>query len=240
MKNKPSLQKTTGFTLVELLVVIVIIVSLAAIAFTVGPRMKKRADAAKSIQNIGQIGSLLAVYSAENSANLPAIKALTLDANGNQQEINWDTALLALAYPDVQIPMFSNSNWWNSVRPMMRNPLLEKTRFQPWFHGYAMNYSLSVNASPGATGAFGSGAGSDSLPVPLSRIPDPSRTPVVSTTRNWFYRAADLTALTKSSSADKSLLIDGKLPVLFVDGHVESITPADYVARNLGSMPKKP
>lgn len=44
----------------------------------------------------------------------------------------------------------------------------------------------------------------------------------------------------EKSALDKSLLTDGKVPVLFVDGHVESITPSDYVKRNLGTMPKRP
>jgi prepilin-type N-terminal cleavage/methylation domain-containing protein len=47
--------KTLGFTLVELLVVIVIIASLAALALTVGPRMLARAKATESMQNIRQI-----------------------------------------------------------------------------------------------------------------------------------------------------------------------------------------
>ena len=40
MKKKPILQKTAGFTLVELLVVIVIVATLAAISFSVATRMK--------------------------------------------------------------------------------------------------------------------------------------------------------------------------------------------------------
>jgi prepilin-type N-terminal cleavage/methylation domain-containing protein/prepilin-type processing-associated H-X9-DG protein len=240
MKTNHRLQTSVGFTLVELLVVIVIIATLAAISMTVIPKIKRSANEAKSVQNIRQIGSMIAVYSAENSSCLPALKAIAFEAGGVKRETDWYIALLALTYPDVELPAFSTTNWWETAEPVMRNPLLEKGRFKPWFSGYAMNYSLAVNATSGKTGAFGSGDGPDSQPIPLSRISDPARTPIVSTTRNWFYRAADLTALATPSSLDKSLLIDGKVPVLFVDGHVETMAPPEYITRNLGSMPTKP
>ncbi len=237
MKPKPIHRKTAGFTLVELLVVIVIVAALAAISFSLSTRMMKRADVAKSLQNIQQIGSMLAVYSSDNSSNLPAIKAITVDAEGNREETDWYIALLKMTYPDVERPLLSSTGWWESTKPILRNPLLENSRFKPWFPGYAMNISLSRNLFPGSSGEFGSGDGPDSRGIPLSRIPDPARTPVVSTTRNWFYNAANLTALTTPSSLDKSLLVDDKVPVLFVDGHVESMTPQEYVTRRLGTMP---
>jgi prepilin-type processing-associated H-X9-DG protein len=37
----------------------------------------------------------------------------------------------------------------------------------------------------------------------------------------------------------KDFLIDGKVPILFVDGHVETISPKDYMARKLDDLPRK-
>lgn len=240
MRKPQKHSKIAGFTLVELLVVITIIVTLAAISSVALQRLRTRANEAKSIKNIQQIGTMVGIYTAENSSCLPAIKAISEKPDGTKIATDWYIALLALSYPDVDLSKFSTPEWWEQNKPYMRNPLLANERFKPWFNGYAMNFSLANNAFPGATGAFGSGSGADSQPIPLSKIPEPSRTPVVSTTRNWFYKVADLTALTAPSNLDKGLLMDGKVPVCFVDGHVETMTPQDYVSRNLGSMPKKP
>ncbi len=242
MKRKPisSYRIGTGFTLVELLVVIVIIAALAAVAFSVGPRMIKRGKAAKSVQNIRQIGSLFGVYAAENSSTLPAQIAIAKQPDGKTVETLWYVSLLSFVYPDVDFVKFSDKNWWSATKPVVRNPLLPDSRFQPWFNGYAMNASLAYNTAPGRNGgSWGDGDGPESAKIRLTKIPDPGMTPLASTTRNWFYGAGDLTALTKSSSVDKALLVDGKVPVLFVDGHVESMAPLEYVSRKLSEMPRK-
>ena len=201
--------------------------------------MMKRGKATKSVQNIRQIGSLFSVYAAEYNSNLPPIKKAA-PKDGSGPKADWYESLLAMAYPDVAITTFSSKKWWESANPIMRNPLLPANRLQPWYNGYAMNSMLSENtAAARSGGAWGDGDGPEGQGVPLARIPEPSRAPLASTNRNWFYRASDLTALTTPSSLDKALLVDGKVPVLFVDGHVESMTPAEYVSRKLNEMPKR-
>lgn len=73
MKNPQTIHRHhTAFTLVELLVVVVIIASLAALAFTLGPKMRKRAEVAKSVQNKRQIGGFMGVSASEYSFQPPA------------------------------------------------------------------------------------------------------------------------------------------------------------------------
>jgi prepilin-type N-terminal cleavage/methylation domain-containing protein len=62
---KPITSKN-GFTLTELLVVIVIVAALAAIAFTQALRMKKSANQAITTANLRQIGVALITYTADN------------------------------------------------------------------------------------------------------------------------------------------------------------------------------
>jgi prepilin-type N-terminal cleavage/methylation domain-containing protein len=65
MKNFKNSRR--GFTLVELLVVIVIIAALAGLAFSVSAKVRKSADEAVTTANLRQIGVALISYTAENN-----------------------------------------------------------------------------------------------------------------------------------------------------------------------------
>lgn len=229
MTKKHTLQKTAGFTLVELLVVITIIAVLAAVAFTLGPKMKKRGEFAKSVQNLRQIGSMMGVYSSDNSLKIPALK-VAADPLGPVEEVLWHEALLFLAYPDVDKTKIKwDTSWWDANKPFLRNPLMTATSkpkaFKPWFNGYSYNYRITANL-----GGF-----SESFSPPLTSITDPARTPFVVPFWNTRYTPADV------AGADmKSFLVDNKMSVLFVDGHIEAMTTREYLSRKLDEMPKKP
>ena len=60
-----------GFTLVELLVTITIIISLAALVFTIASRAKQSAVSAKTINNLREIGVSAALWTSENSNFYP-------------------------------------------------------------------------------------------------------------------------------------------------------------------------
>lgn len=245
MKRKPtSIRPSAGFTLVELLVVIVIIGALAALAMTMTGKMKTRADAAKSVMNMRQIGSAVGVYMADNSNNLPAGREEAQDASGTWVEgLHWHQNLLLLTNPGMDLEKMRDEAWWNANKPFVKNPLANANSlpkpFMPWWPGYALNLQIVSNLGLGGGDWKAGGGGPQTKRVNLSMIPEPQKTPLVSPRGDWLYYTNDLL-----EAGIKGFLVDGKLPILFVDGHVETMTPNEYVlprpkGRDLGNFPKK-
>jgi prepilin-type processing-associated H-X9-DG protein len=144
--------------------------------------------------------------------------------------IMWFHQLMFLIYTDDadRNKMTYDTEWWEKTQPFFRNPLITSQSthpFQPWFPGYAFNYRISVNLQ----GWY------DDYNAPLCLISDPGRTPFVAPFWNWKYLPADI-----AGNEIQAFLVDGKLPILFVDGHVETMTPQEYMDRKLNEMPRKP
>jgi prepilin-type N-terminal cleavage/methylation domain-containing protein/prepilin-type processing-associated H-X9-DG protein len=240
-RNNPNM---TGFTLVELLVVIVVVAVLAAVAMTMTTKMKKRGEAAKSVMNMRQIGSAVGVHLADNSNNLPAAREDLQDSDGNWSEgLHWHQTLLLLTYPDMALSDMRNEKWWNDHKPFVKNPLANATSkpqpFRPWWPGYAYNMQIVSNLGLGGGTWAPGGGGPQTKKVNIAMIPEPERTPLISPRGDWHYSANDLL-----EEGIKGFFVDGKLPILFIDGHVETMTPQEYVlprprGRDLGSMPKR-
>lgn len=232
-----------GFTLVELLVVIVIIATLAALSFTMIAKMRKNADAAKSVSNMRQIGSVMGLYAADNSMRLPAAKPSVIDANGNSVpgNVHWHQALLLIVHPEVTNVTQMDLDWYKSNNIFMHNPLFTENygdgkyganyQWKAWNPGYAFNLQIANNLGLASKNAF-----SQTIAVPLNLIPEPERTPIVAPRGSWhfIYDAAQL-----KDEAMKGLLLNGKVPILFVDGHVETMPLEEYAARDLINMPAK-
>ena len=94
--------RSAGFTLMEILVVIAIILVLAAIAFPVIATVQSRANKAYAMNNMKQLGSAAGAYSSQNDGLLPAE-----DAKGTD---NWNSAALP-----------ENSKAWYNALPALLN-----------------------------------------------------------------------------------------------------------------------
>ena len=233
MKRKPNIiQKAAGFTLVELLVVIVIMAALAAVAFTIGPRMKKRGESVKNIQTMRQVGALSAMYSAENSNRLVPLRTDVQDASGNWAiGMDWPIALLIHAYPQATVNQLKDRKWWVATKPFMYNSMiinnLKTDKFTPGKNGFGMNSMLGYKLNPPGTWGNPGDNGSQSRGVDISKIDRPSRTVLFSTTPDYHFNNNTFT-----QPACLPLIVDGKVPMMFVDGHTETIAIRNYLPEN--------
>lgn len=89
--RKPTMRKSShaknGFTLVELLVTITIIATLAGATFTLASRSKQAALSAKTINNLREIGVCSGLYMAENNNFYPPAWDNTKGANRSYAQV---------------------------------------------------------------------------------------------------------------------------------------------------------
>ena len=228
-------RKQSGFTLVELLVVIVIIAALAALSFTVLPRMMRKAKASEALANLRQFAPLLTTYATDHSMMLPAAENNEVMVDGVAARLQWTGVCLNLLFPDVAAAKFTEKAWWDQNKPFLRNPLFKG--WTPTNPGYALNEMIAENVE--AARETRSGTEPLKMSVPLAAISEPARTPWIAPSEIYHYRldsAGDANAFKTGNR--KNLLVDGKFSILFVDGHVETLTPTDYVTRKLHEFPR--
>ena len=236
-------RNSVGFTLVELLVVIVIIAALAALSFTVGPKILRKAKATEAMQNLRQLGPLMSAIASDNEMKLPAILGPVVQPDGTSPILQWNEVCLTTLYPDTAPADFKTKQWWDGKKVFLRNPLLQETAkprgWAPLNPGYAFNEMIAENLAA-AKGPIPAHADLVAISVPLAALGDPGRTPLIAPCDNYFYRydAAEVAGF--KSGTLKDLTTDGKVSILFVDGHIEIMTPDDYVARKLFEVPIVP
>ena len=239
-KTKGLASPRRGFTLVEVLVVIVILISLASFVFVMLPIMKRRAAAAQSVANLRQIGALVAMHSVENNNRLPAARADVPNGKGGFSQLHWHETFMADLYPDTELKEFKAVKWWETNKPFLRNPLLRKDAkpfgWDWWNPGYAMNIQITHNLGK-SSGDWSAGKGGpQAYGIPLGSIPEPAMTPLIAPRGNWWFT---FTPTELKEPALQELLVDKKLPIMFVDGHVETMTTKEYTLRKLSEMPRK-
>jgi prepilin-type N-terminal cleavage/methylation domain-containing protein/prepilin-type processing-associated H-X9-DG protein len=237
-------RKKDGFTLIELLVVIIIIATLAALSFTVGPRMMIQAKANAGLQNLRQIGPLISTYASDHQMKLPPAKGPIIQSDGTTLDVQWNEVCLALLYPDTPPADFKTKVWWEDNRVVLNNPLFKEAAtprgWSPLNSGYAMNEMIPENLALASTGVLLPHVELLAVSVPLAAIADPGRTPLIAPCDNFFFRYDEAQLKEFDSGTLKELMTDGKIPVLFVDGHIETISPNDYRERKLYLVPIVP
>ncbi len=232
MKTTKAIRhKKAAFSLVELLVVFGIVTVLAGLIFTMVTRMRKKADEAKQVSILHQIGPLMVLNTTESNGLLPATVS-TKEKGG----VHWHQALHGLLNPDLSIDRVKSYDYWNKSNPLIKNPLYKSPspnglKLQPWCPGYGMNTRIVDNLKLPVD--YTNGEWQANRPIPIAAIGDTSRTPLVAPAPDYHFG----TIRDKDPNLAQ-FLINKQIPLLFVDGHVETIAPKDYEARKLHLMPR--
>lgn len=223
-------QIANGFTLVELLVVITIIIVLAVLSFTMVPKMRQRAESTKQTSILRQIGPLMVMNTTEKSGLLPA--TVTTKANGS---VHWHQALHAMINPELPIEVIKSNEYWNNNNPLIKNPLYKEPvgnlKLAPWCPGYGMNTKIVDNLNLPVD--YSNGEWQANRAIPLAAIGDTARTPLVAPAPDYHY-----STIKANDPRMAQFIVNNQIPILFVDGHLENIAPKDYEARKLHLMPR--
>jgi prepilin-type N-terminal cleavage/methylation domain-containing protein/prepilin-type processing-associated H-X9-DG protein len=216
----------TGFTLTELLIVIMIIAILAAILFPSFSLLRQSGEATSCISNLRQIYTAATLYESENEGSLPLAFSRPPDPlmnfSGSPQEV-WTDKLPP--YLGME-PMGSNTNVIPTSRPS--SVLICPTQFRlfPQIITYSMNHNLGGESMTPSKLQYpikrSTVLAGESLPPRLRN--DASTLPYFMD--GWFWDSRGVYTVWRNmqhtTGGDKSFPHKGCANVCFLDGHVEA------------------
>ena len=236
--NYPLLnRRAAGFTLVELLVVITIVIVLAAVSFTGFRAMRQSAHGTTSASNMRQLGVAIQTYVAEKN-RYPS----TGDINGDEFQVAWDRIMMPyLGNPDFDFkpakhkPILKNSPEAAAMGPaakLLYCPGDEaKVASGEMARSYAMCSWTCTQGGPGFHNGFNNMRDRPGHGPPPSLIPDPARAVVlvehqsekgrvanIIGTGNYEYMFGFMKQPQRSGPANYHK--NNTQLLLFVDGHV--------------------
>lgn len=206
--------RNRGFTLTELLVVIVIIGVLAGLLFPVGRRVLESSRSAKCIANLRQLGAAATQWSIDNNGSmLPTFPSgRNLDGRINN---GWGTALFPYLSPGVNL--WKTTDYSKRPADVFACPSSKFLVTASWYSDYAKNAVLNVSAT--STYPNYKVGGMDNM----SKV---------------IFLADSSGGRDISPFQPNGLIVNrhnGKANVLFYDGHVEALDASNPSQLPLGS-----
>jgi prepilin-type N-terminal cleavage/methylation domain-containing protein len=214
-----------GFTLVELLVVIVIIATLAALSFLGLSRMRAAGDRAASIQIMRQLQIANTGYSIDHNGQY--IPIVSKDSGG-ALSMEWyrDPTFLAYLTSDDSY-LTKSASETITVPTSVLDPVVVRAKKRQW-------EKLSASYGFNSTGLT---YPTDDKSVPYayksSQIANPTRTAFIATATDYTvtYAGRNLWKATpvegKTTNSKMAFRHDGKAVVVYYDGSTGFVTPGD-------------
>jgi len=239
MNNKPAFStRSSGFTLMEILVVIAIILVLAAIAFPVYAQIQLNAHKTTALSNMRQLGSVAATYTAENNGELPAEDAKGTDtwaaaANPENAKAWYNILPRKMGHKGVDQYASNPQAFYSKENilylPGAQYPETDKKLAQPMF-AIAINTKLQRKDDKG-----------DKPPARLSQITNPSRTVLfleqgLPKEKKAMAQQSKYDGSPKGSAKSFVARYNGIGYITFVDGHAEGVEGKDILEQN-GNFP---
>lgn len=222
-------RKSHGFTLTEMLIVIVIIAILAALLFPLSKRIRENAKSANCMQNLRQIGIGLNAYITDKNGRFPNGSAhVSWPVNGVNKGLSWyDAASLLMGRTRYRDRMFND--------PEAED--LPDCFGCPSGHGSAHHPAWPYTGDYAANILLGNDASSLN-PLTISVVKNPSSTPYVQDTVNQNNFGPNIFSPGFNRESDFAFAArhNGRGNILWVDGHVSSLTYDEYM--NKANDPK--
>jgi prepilin-type N-terminal cleavage/methylation domain-containing protein/prepilin-type processing-associated H-X9-DG protein len=230
-----SIRRRPGFSLVELLVTITIIIILAALTLVVTDRMKTGAWQANAINAMRQIGMANVAYSTENNGSINVIR----------DPGEWGSGFEGAGH------IYARNSFVGRMQPYLfanltfHNEKTLKTQTEAAYADLLNTSNLSTMAGTPFSGVpvykDGSGIGNPvavnlalrpawrQAPLRVASFQDPASIPYLTFGRYYFDlpQASEYTPLPLPGDRRRAIyyLPNRKATICFLDGHVEMIAP---------------
>lgn len=224
--------RSHGFTLVELLVVMVIVATLAGLTTAFLPKALKKGTQTKSIQQMRQMSSAFELYAKDHANRIPPV-ITSADESEEKKETPWVYYLEQLNSGKELGDYFKDKWWQENKSSIYRNPLQPKKSVSAKATGYAMNEALAYNLAV-SRGEKLDPDEAKYVGINLNSVTDGTKVPIIIPHWGWAYQGD------KKEMADKRFepyLVNDRIAVLFLDSHVDLMTPKEYASRGLNLVP---